>query len=158
MTGTARVPMNRSRTFLVIGGAVLAMAVGGCASSDTNSASVPVPSGPPATARASECASIYQGAFVSRIPNGTDLASVTVCQSGNPAKIATSSEGLDQLLTGLTANDEVLDPGAICTMEVRVAPDFIVTTASGEKIAAIIPTDVCGKPRLDVVQFLRGVS
>lgn len=146
--------MTMSKIGLAALGAALLLA--GCGGGSTASAPVSVPSGPAAVPKSADCKKLYEGAFVSRLPEGTELKSVSVCHpmAGMEAHIATSTENLGELSTGLALNDAVLNQAAMCTKEMRDVPDFIVETVGGQKVAPAVPIDECGKPVAQVWNFL----
>lgn len=156
-------------------GLALLMGLGGCATGTTTGAAQsslppaaasatevgPSPAGPPSP-RAGECASIYSGATVASLTAEDTLSEVTVC--GFPAgatevktvtiSSADSQELLDSLAGLLAEPSRVRDPQLVCTAEVRTVEDFVVTNGAGSVVAAVVPTDECGKPSLGVTKLL----
>jgi hypothetical protein len=69
-----------------------------------------------------------------------------------------ANEGLDALLTELRKPSVPLDPAIMCTMDLRVVPWFELVAIGDQTIRPAVPTDACGKPSMDALTALNGLS
>lgn len=158
--------MNRASASAVL--AAVLISVGGCSSGDTVASQ---PSSPLVTATPTAvdpgCASIYAGVNAGRLAEGASIERVTVCgvsaevgASTSPVVVVVTrkdkSAELDELATLLAKPDTPVEPDVVCTMELRIVPDFTVDLADSTALAPHVPTDVCGKPDIAVVRMLEG--
>lgn len=145
---------------LAVASLTLASPLAGCAST-TGGAAGPAPSGTP-TPQLAECANLYQGVPAGRLPVGSQITAATICTGGGqPVQAvdrATAAAGLDRLADVLAKPDAQRPPDLMCTADIRLGTDFVVTLADGTAMAPEIPLDECGKYDLTALDVLSGLA